>query len=89
MDAPSSARTGAKTPTTIKGTAIYAIHNNDAKHKSETSKNNRKYTILTIDGQDYNSTFYNMSKRLESKLNRITNNKHGEYSKGHTDLSKV
>ena len=60
---------------TIKDKVIYAIHNNGAKLKYKTAKNNRKYTISTIDGKDYAYDFDNVSKRLESKLNRLTNNK--------------
>ena len=69
--------TGTKPPTTNKDKIVYAIHNG-AKLKYKTAKNNRKYTILTIDGKDYAYDLYNVSKRLELKLNRITNNKNFE-----------
>ena len=68
---------GTKTPRTIKDKVIYAVHNG-AKLEYKTAKNNRKYTLLTIDGKDYKYDLYNVSKRLESKLNRITNTKNFE-----------
>ena len=68
------APTGATAPRTIKDKVIYAIHNKGAKLKYNTAKSNGTYTILTIDGKYYAYELYNISKRLESKLNRITHN---------------
>jgi len=69
-----NAQSGAKTLRTIKDKVIFAIHNNGAKLKTKTAKNNRKYKILTIDGKDYAFSQYNISKRLESKLNQLAKN---------------